>query len=813
MDHSEDDEEASSSSSTMQTMVEVDEEGVTGVSRSAGAAAGTADSKKRKEERDFDLLCPRLCGASWGPRGELVMFNNFPALTHYIQQTKQQRRLIATRKQHPATADQLDEKTDGARSSTALPTHHRHTSFMQHEHDEDEWDDINQADIGPTPAPPRPAASSITTIAHQPSIITTAEQGEQEDQQPDRTMEVFPPRTFGHLLQLPFLASYLEPVIREATASENGGGARAVIRVARTDDHGGVDTDAMGMSTVSLGAALAGDQSAADSGSDSDDEHIVNLNATSLSSLGTFSASVGQQRTPVRAASGSPSSTTSTPEGSPSPTHSPEPSIGTSRSATASTPLRPSSPSLLPFGMTASSPFLRTVAVVGSGRHDKQLASSSIVALPVHTGVMITDLSCLFPVDPSLSASYPLLPPAGSSSIGTASEMCAAFKVVCERHGRHDLVQLWQLAALVFRPALLDEQQQLAEQAEGIADWSDGWGGGAWTGRLIQRLMSDCWQQGDIESVGLIACLLSFVPRSYALATHITISASYQPFVPPLLPPSPTPALSGSPMGRSLSSQLLRPAFPTRSLSAFPLHLSPAAGMLPAPMLRSHSGNSDGAHDRSPLSASSSHSFPFASTSLPNTSSYPTLPTQAAYSPSFGPASPLLLTHSPVSATSPHQPAATAAAGVLCVVVGVCDLYKLLYAEWLSRLGLMVHRAAVLKCCDVEQSSDALELLTGWNTNELRVGFDAVCQRCKQPLPQQSHGHGGKSIGSVVSSPVRCPSCNVYSAHCAVCHLSVRGLSSYCLQCGHGGHMSHMQAWFESGEKECATGCGCLCSI
>jgi len=133
---------AASSSSAMQTMVEEDEEtaseGGDGDSQRPFTTAPVSDSKKRKEERDFELLCPRLCGVSWGPRGELVMFNNFPALTHYIQQTKEQRRLRAAHKQqrHAAGGD-VDGKAERAQSSTATPTHHRHTSFM-HDHDEDD---------------------------------------------------------------------------------------------------------------------------------------------------------------------------------------------------------------------------------------------------------------------------------------------------------------------------------------------------------------------------------------------------------------------------------------------------------------------------------------------------------------------------------------------------------------------------------------------------------------------------------------------------------------------------------------------------
>ena len=40
--------------------------------------------------------------------------------------------------------------------------------------------------------------------------------------------------------------------------------------------------------------------------------------------------------------------------------------------------------------------------------------------------------------------------------------------------------------------------------------------------------------------------------------------------------------------------------------------------------------------------------------------------------------------------------------------------------------------------------------------------------------------------------------------------LSLAGASSFCLACGHGGHSSHMMAWFQ-GHDVCPTGCGCKC--
>ena len=37
------------------------------------------------------------------------------------------------------------------------------------------------------------------------------------------------------------------------------------------------------------------------------------------------------------------------------------------------------------------------------------------------------------------------------------------------------------------------------------------------------------------------------------------------------------------------------------------------------------------------------------------------------------------------------------------------------------------------------------------------------------------------------------------------------GISSFCPQCCHGGHLFHMLDWFDK-NSECPSGCGCNCS-
>ena len=49
---------------------------------------------------------------------------------------------------------------------------------------------------------------------------------------------------------------------------------------------------------------------------------------------------------------------------------------------------------------------------------------------------------------------------------------------------------------------------------------------------------------------------------------------------------------------------------------------------------------------------------------------------------------------------------------------------------------------------------------------------------------------------------------------CVVCNIGVRGLSTVCFLCGHGGHAIHMHDWFSHGEMSsipCPSGCGCFC--
>jgi hypothetical protein len=73
-------------------------------------------------------------------------------------------------------------------------------------------------------------------------------------------------------------------------------------------------------------------------------------------------------------------------------------------------------------------------------------------------------------------------------------------------------------------------------------------------------------------------------------------------------------------------------------------------------------------------------------------------------------------------------------------------------------------------------------------------GFGVVCRHCQRTLGQPF-----------------CAYCKTYAMRCIICQMPVRGLSSFCLACGHGGHSEHIREWFAI-ESVCPTGCGCSCT-
>ncbi|XP_021927704.1 GATOR complex protein WDR59-like isoform X3 [Zootermopsis nevadensis] len=111
------------------------------------------------------------------------------------------------------------------------------------------------------------------------------------------------------------------------------------------------------------------------------------------------------------------------------------------------------------------------------------------------------------------------------------------------------------------------------------------------------------------------------------------------------------------------------------------------------------------------------------------------------------------------------------------------DTYKKAYSEILHRWNLLDARAQVLKYMTTPP-----EIHRG-------VEFYSECQYCNSKV---------RGAGCLV--------CKRLIFQCSICNLSVRGLSKFCMVCGHGGHSDHMISWFET-ESECPTGCGCSCTV
>ncbi|EGG24291.1 hypothetical protein DFA_06441 [Cavenderia fasciculata] len=108
------------------------------------------------------------------------------------------------------------------------------------------------------------------------------------------------------------------------------------------------------------------------------------------------------------------------------------------------------------------------------------------------------------------------------------------------------------------------------------------------------------------------------------------------------------------------------------------------------------------------------------------------------------------------------------------------------YGELLFRWGLLEKRIQVLKFLNEHDSAPSTK----------KVQFQTVCFKCQRTL----------------NNNCVCPNCKVYAVKCSVCHISVRGLSSFCISCGHGGHTDHLKQWFGK-RSDCPTGCKCKCVL
>ncbi|KAF0441277.1 WD40 repeat-like protein [Gigaspora margarita] len=110
------------------------------------------------------------------------------------------------------------------------------------------------------------------------------------------------------------------------------------------------------------------------------------------------------------------------------------------------------------------------------------------------------------------------------------------------------------------------------------------------------------------------------------------------------------------------------------------------------------------------------------------------------------------------------------------------------YIDLLHRFQLWCAATSVIKYCN----NTAVGML-----NQQSTTIYTTCNNCFKPIDD------AKNESWLCA---RCKRLNL----CSLCHVTVKGLYTWCQGCSHGGHHSHMQDWFSCNE-ECPTGCGHKC--
>ncbi|GAA5868359.1 hypothetical protein JCM8547_002164 [Rhodosporidiobolus lusitaniae] len=133
------------------------------------------------------------------------------------------------------------------------------------------------------------------------------------------------------------------------------------------------------------------------------------------------------------------------------------------------------------------------------------------------------------------------------------------------------------------------------------------------------------------------------------------------------------------------------------------------------------------------------------------------------------------------------------------------ELVRLTYAELLFRWGLDVERLHVLKLCRSPRAPTVKNQLAATlihNANGLdpatsSIETPRVCVHCSTLI------HKGEKTCSKCHHRQR-------AVLCVLCHLPVTGLTQSCSTCCHVGHLACLRPYFAEHEG-CPTGCGCSC--
>eukprot|EP00698_Gefionella_okellyi_P024494 TRINITY_DN8660_c0_g1_i1.p1 TRINITY_DN8660_c0_g1~~TRINITY_DN8660_c0_g1_i1.p1 ORF type:complete len:804 (+),score=133.76 TRINITY_DN8660_c0_g1_i1:32-2413(+) len=115
-------------------------------------------------------------------------------------------------------------------------------------------------------------------------------------------------------------------------------------------------------------------------------------------------------------------------------------------------------------------------------------------------------------------------------------------------------------------------------------------------------------------------------------------------------------------------------------------------------------------------------------------------------------------------------------------VANSCKQASVCYGQLLCRAQLLQQHAELVKAGGSGSEKPS------------QISLEVSCARC----------------GSKASNSLVCSKCRLLRFPCSICNVAVRGLSTFCGTCGHGGHVSHLRNWFGKNES-CPTGCGCKC--
>lgn len=475
--------------------------------------------------------------------------------------------------------------------------------------------------------------------------------------------------------------------------------------------------------------------------------------------------------------------------------------------------------------------------------------------------ILIHDLSMLIPVSPVLARLYTL------SGASTPSAIAQLNTLAAKSVRRMDAAKLWSLVEAQLHPSVYpgtryDSQQdssmsgsnnnRLAMLTGGvnskIPSFSSSsafdltWAMHPLGRKLLQSFFKRFEQLGDVQTLAILSCVISgpmtpygvdhifpaAVKRPLSLMPHklhhqrsssLTLpqltsnannfgSLSQLPSLGPISGPSsqntgplssnsssphssgPIHAVSGGVLGSS--------TFMPNTSSLMGQGVNKALAMSHIGLARDRSSNAHG-ESSSGSTGTFSLSERSSSAAFASSSSIGMAPTQSGSSSwqqgqvqgSHGPgargnvgfhssvSSPIASSHAHAASTAEYSQLANSL--VEYENLRTYNKYRRVYADILYLWGEFTGRAEVLKyVADPTPPNDGID-------------FVILCQRCSKPL----------------KTPY-CQSCKIYGFDCDICHLRVKGLSSFCLKCGHGGHADHLRKWFEK-ERVCPAGCGCEC--